>query len=134
MRRRGSSKAFSWALSKRASNWKRSETIVEKKTSKAEDYLISLTFFDMPFLCLHYLEFSTTTLLPQETNNRRPESRSESLKIVPKGSNRSQVLPETEPELPDFETMLKPSRFAQQDTGTWLSWLTSNLKLPNLTI
>ena len=28
-----------------------------------------------------------------------------------------QVLPEDEPELPDFESMLKPSRFAQQDTG-----------------
>ena len=32
----------------------------------------------------------------------------------------SQVLPEEEPELPDFESMLKPSRFAQQDTGPWL--------------
>jgi len=34
-----------------------------------------------------------------------------------KGLELEAVLPETEPELPDFETMLKPSRFAQQDTG-----------------
>jgi hypothetical protein len=34
-----------------------------------------------------------------------------------------QVLPEDEPELPDFESMLKPSHFAQQDTGRWRSAL-----------
>jgi len=28
------------------------------------------------------------------------------------------VLPGDEPELPDFESMLKPSHFAQQDTGS----------------
>ncbi|CAL1162213.1 unnamed protein product [Cladocopium goreaui] len=34
-----------------------------------------------------------------------------------KGLNLEPVLPGDEPELPDFESMLKPSHFAQQDTG-----------------
>ena len=34
-----------------------------------------------------------------------------------KGINLEPVLPEEEPPLPDFETMLRPSRFANQNAG-----------------